>query len=160
MLRAFSPFFKGIGTMKLMLELMLLGLAILLRRNAQQPLVQAKLRDRARIVQIRTRDASVARYFVFCGGAVLSRRGTLASPDVSLVWKDAATATRVLRSADPDAVPAALAHEWLHIAGDGEVAAWFGDLVASGARPIPGCGGGKTVRGGYRSWPHGFRDRS
>ena len=68
---------------------------------------------------------------MFCGGTVLSRRGVLSSPDVSLVWKDAATATRVLRSSAPDAVPTALANQWLSIVGDGEVAAWFGDLVHS-----------------------------
>ena len=61
----------------------------------------------------------------------------LASPDVSLVWKDAAVAARVLRSSDPDALQAALADQSLSIIGDGEVAAWFGDLVRaarSGAR--------------------------
>ena len=116
--------------MKPMLELMLWGLAVLLRRHAEQPLVQAKLRDLPRAVQIRTRDQGVARYFVFLGGAALSRRGVLASPDVSLVWKDAATAVRVLRSAAPDAVQTALAREWLSIEGDGEVAAWFADLVS------------------------------
>ena len=115
--------------MKLMLELMLFGLATVLRRNSEKPLLQAKLRDRSRAVQVRTQDGSVARHFVFCGGAVLSRRGVLASPDVSLVWKDAATATRVLRSSAPDAVQTALAHEWLSIIGDAEVAAWFSELV-------------------------------
>jgi len=115
--------------MKLMLKLMLFGLAIILRRNSQKPLVQAKLRDRPRAIQVRTQDGSVTRHFVFCGGAVLSRRGVLASPDVSLVWKDAATAARVLRSSAPDAVQTALAREWLSIEGDGEVAIWFADLV-------------------------------
>ena len=117
--------------MKLTLELMLLGLAIILRRNSQEPHVQTKLRDRARAIQIRTEDGGVARYFVFCGGAVLSRRGVLAGPDVSLVWKDAATAARVLRSSAPDAIQTALAREWLSIVGDGEVANWFADLVRS-----------------------------
>ncbi|MDR2991144.1 MAG: NAD(P)-binding domain-containing protein [Burkholderiaceae bacterium] len=115
--------------MKPMLELMLFGLAVILRRNAAKPQIQEKLRARNRAVQVRTRDASVARYFVFYGGTVLSRRGVLANPDVALVWKDAATATRVLRSADPDATQTALAQGELSIEGDGESAAWFADLV-------------------------------
>jgi 3-hydroxyisobutyrate dehydrogenase-like beta-hydroxyacid dehydrogenase len=115
--------------MKLMLELILLGLATILRWNSKKPLVQAKLRDRNRAVQIRTRDGSVGRTFVFCGGAVFSRRGNLANPDASLVWKDAAVATRVLRSPDPDALPTALANESLSIIGDSEVATWFSDIV-------------------------------
>ena len=115
--------------MKLTLELMLFGLAAILRRNSNKPLVQAKLREQTRSVQIRTLDASVARYFVFCGGAVLSRRGVLANPDVSLLWKDAGKAARVMRSSAPDALPDALADGWLRITGDSEVAGWFGELV-------------------------------
>ena len=83
--------------MRLPLELLLLGLATILRRNAGKPLVKAKLADRARVVQIRTQTGDVGRYFVFCGGAVFSRRGVASSPDVSLVWKDAAVAARALR---------------------------------------------------------------
>jgi 3-hydroxyisobutyrate dehydrogenase-like beta-hydroxyacid dehydrogenase len=116
-------------SMKLMLELMLFGLAVILRRNSPQALVQTKLRERSRTIQIRTQDGGVARYFVFCGGAVLSRRGVLPNPDASLIWKDATTAVRSLRSSAADAMQTALAHEWLSIAGDGEVAVWFGDLV-------------------------------
>jgi len=115
--------------MKLPLELMLFGLATILRRNAGKPVVQAKLHDRSCAVQVRTRDGGVGRSFVFCGGAVFSQRGVLANPDVSLIWWDAAVATRALRSSDPDALQRALASEWLSIVGNGEVAAWFGDLV-------------------------------
>lgn len=115
--------------MKLMLELMLFGVATILRQNSKKPVVQAKLRDRSCAVQVRTSDGRVARYFVFCGGSVFSRRGVLASPNVSLVWRDPAIATRVLRSSDPDALQTALTHQYLSIVGDGEIAAWFGGLV-------------------------------
>jgi len=115
--------------MKLMLELMLLGLATLLRWNLRKPRVQAILGDRNRAVQIRTRDGSVGRYFVFYGGTLFSHRGILARPDTSLVWKDATVATRVLQSPDPDALSNALADETLSIVGDSEVATWFSDIV-------------------------------
>jgi 3-hydroxyisobutyrate dehydrogenase-like beta-hydroxyacid dehydrogenase len=115
--------------MNAMLEFLLFGLAIILRRSSKKPVVQAKLRDRSRAVQVRTQNNSVGRYFVFSGGAILSQRGVLANPDVSLVWRNAAVATRVMRSSDPDALENALANEWLSIVGDGEVATWFGDLV-------------------------------
>ena len=115
--------------MNAMLEILLFGLATILHRSSKKPLVQAKLRDRSRAIQVRTRDNSVGRGFLFCGGAVFSQRGVLANPDVSLVWRDAAVATRVMRSSAPDALQNALANEWLTIVGDGEVATWFGDLV-------------------------------
>lgn len=115
--------------MNAMLEILLFGLAMILRRSSKKPLVQAKLRDRSRAIQVRTRDNSVGRSFLFCGGAVFSQRGVLANPDVSLVWRDAAVATRVMRSSGPDSLQNALANEWLTITGDGEVAIWFGDLV-------------------------------
>lgn len=123
--------------MKPMLELMLFGLATILRRSSKSPLVQSKLRDRKCAVQVRTQDNGVCRSFVFCGGVVFSQRGVLASPDVSLVWKDAAAATRVLRSSDPDALQKALANEWLSIVGNGEVATWFGDLMRSTRNRTP-----------------------
>ena len=72
--------------MKLMLQTMLFGLATILRRDSKKPAVQAKLRGGSRAVQIRTADGGVARYFVFSGGAIFSRRGVLANPDASLVW--------------------------------------------------------------------------
>ncbi len=115
--------------MNAMLEIMLFGLAMIFRRSSKTPPVQSKLRDRSRAIQVRTRDNSVGRGFLFCGGAVFSRRGLLANPDVSLVWRDATVATRVMRSSAPDALQNALANDWLTIVGDGEVAIWFGDLV-------------------------------
>ena len=115
--------------MNAMLETLLFGLAVILRRSSKDPLVQAKLRDRSRAIQVRTQDNSVARGFLFCGGAIFSQRGVLANPDVSLVWRDAAVATGVMRSSAPDALQNALANEWLTIVGDSEVANWFGDLV-------------------------------
>ena len=130
--------------MALSLELMLFGLATILRRSVGKPLVKAKLADRARVVQIRTQTGNVGRYFVCGGGAVFSRRGVASSLDVSLIWKNAEVATRALRSASSDAIPGALANGSLSIVGDSAVANWFGELVrlarapsstASAARP-------------------------
>ena len=123
--------------MKLTLELILLGLATILRRNAKRPAVQAMLRDRNRVVQIKTRDDTVARSFVFGGGAIFSRRGTVPNPDVSFVWRDADTAVKRLRSADPQAIPNALADQSLMIEGNGDFAGWFADLA-------------RTARGGAK----------
>ena len=115
--------------MNAMLEILLFGLATILRRSSENPLVQTKLREGSRAIQVRTQDNRVSRSFLFCGGAVSSQRGVLANPDVSLVWRDAAVATHVMRSSAPDALQNALANGWLSIVGDGEVAIWFGDLV-------------------------------
>ena len=108
---------------------MLFALSFLLQRNSRKPVVQALLRDRNHIIQIRTLDRGVARYFVCCGGEVFSRPGELANPDVSLVWKSPAVAVRVLRDSDPDALQSALARGDVSIVGNGEVAAWFGELT-------------------------------
>lgn len=147
--------------MKPVLELMFSGLAIILRRNSTKPLIQAKLLDHNCAVQVRTQDNSVGRYFVFYGGAIFSQRGVLANPDVSLVWKDAAVATRALRSSGPDTVQNALANGWLSIVGNGEVAVWFGDLVrlvqnrkqdvAAGKPPVAVIGLGRMGSGIARS---------
>ncbi|RBP03264.1 3-hydroxyisobutyrate dehydrogenase-like beta-hydroxyacid dehydrogenase [Roseiarcus fermentans] len=125
--------------MKLTLELMLFGLAAILRREAKRPDVAAMLRDRRRVVQIKTRDDKVARSFVFAGGAVFSRRGALPTAEVSFVWRDAETAVRRLRSADPEAVANALADQSLTIVGDGDVAGWFGDLARIARRGAKGA---------------------
>ncbi len=115
--------------MRLPLELLLLGLATILRRSAEKPLVKAKLGVDARVVQIRTQDGGVGRYFVFCGGAVFSRRGVASNPDVSLVWKDATVAAGALLRGSSDAIPEALANGSLSIVGDPATAVWFGELV-------------------------------
>ena len=124
--------------MRLPLELLLLGLATILRRRAEKPLVKAKLGEDARVVQIRTQDGGVGRYFVFSGGAVFSRRGVASSPDVSLVWKDATVAAGALLRGSSDAIPEALANGSLSIVGDPATAVWFGELVRlarGGAQP-------------------------
>jgi 3-hydroxyisobutyrate dehydrogenase-like beta-hydroxyacid dehydrogenase len=123
--------------MRLLLKAMLFVLGTVLRRRSNRPLVKTRLRDRNHTVQICTADGRVGRYYVFCDGEVFSRSGMLGKPDASLVWKNAAVAVRALRSSDPDALPAALASESLQIVGNGEVAAWFGDVTRAAMGRIP-----------------------
>ncbi|MDR2736340.1 MAG: NAD(P)-dependent oxidoreductase, partial [Gracilibacteraceae bacterium] len=115
--------------MKMSLDIRLLGLALLLRRNSTKPFVRALLRHQNHTVQISTEDKKTARYYVFCGEHIFSRRGELAAPDAALVWKNSSVALSVLRSTDPDAFQSALARGDVRIVGNGDVAAWFGDLT-------------------------------
>lgn len=123
--------------MRLVLKVMLFVLGNILHRRSNRPLVKAMLREQNHTVQIRTADGSVGRYYVFCEGEVFSRSGVLGKPDASLIWKNAAVAVRALRSTDPDALSAALASESLQIAGNGEVATWFGDVVRAAMGRLP-----------------------
>ena len=88
--------------MRLPLELLLLGLATILRRNAEKPARQGQARG-STLASCRSarRIGDVGRYFVFCGGAVFSRRGVVSNPDVSLVWKNATVAAGALRNGFP-----------------------------------------------------------
>ena len=113
----------------MILELMLYGLATMLRRNARTPPMQARLRGRNCTIQVQTRDGRVGRAFVFGGGEVFSRSGISPNPDVAMVWKDAPTAVTVFRDKNPNALQTALANEWLRIDGNSELAIWFGDLA-------------------------------
>ncbi|MCL1790455.1 MAG: NAD(P)-dependent oxidoreductase [Peptococcaceae bacterium] len=115
--------------MKPSLDMMLFGLTLLLKRNAKKPAVRALLHNRTHTVEIRTADKTTSRYFVFCGKDLFSRRGQLANPDVALVWKTPSVAVDVLSSSDPDAFQSALARGDVSIAGNGDVAAWFGNLT-------------------------------
>lgn len=115
--------------MRLGLDIMLFGLAMLLKHNSKKPSIQAMLRNRSHTVQIRTLDRKTARHFVFCGKNIFSRRGELADPEVSLDWKTSSVALHILRSSDPDAFQSALARGDVRIVGNGDVAAWFGELT-------------------------------
>ena len=53
------------------------------------------------VVQIRLRDGSRARHYIFRRGSITARSGTHKSPDVDMVFKTAAVALSMMRP-DPD----------------------------------------------------------
>src|SRR6266478_5452517 len=53
------------------------------------------------VVQIRLRDGSCARHYIFHRGSITARGGTHKSPDVDMVFKTAAVALSMMRP-DPD----------------------------------------------------------
>jgi len=78
-------------------SLVLFGLAQLLKYTARRhPSFRARLREKNLVAQIRVKDDSEGRYFVFRGGKVSSRRGIYPRPDVCLTFKTARLGARLL----------------------------------------------------------------
>ncbi|MEC8427280.1 MAG: molybdopterin-dependent oxidoreductase, partial [Pseudomonadota bacterium] len=75
-------------------------LAILGRAFKYMPLMSQVFRDRLKekdgVVQIKLRDESAGRYFVFEGGKVTTRGGLHSKPDVSIIFKDAKSALALM----------------------------------------------------------------
>ena len=79
-------------------RLILFGLSLLFRYcSVRHPAFRARLRERKQIAQIRLRDGSAGRYFIFGDGRVRSKSGIHPEPDTVIAFKNAAIATRLLK---------------------------------------------------------------
>src|SRR5262245_48864708 len=63
---------------------------------AVAPSVREKAASRDAVVQIKTRDGKIGRSFEFRRGRLTCRSGVHDAPDATLVFKDAATALKLL----------------------------------------------------------------
>ncbi|MBE9640758.1 NAD(P)-binding domain-containing protein [Salipiger mangrovisoli] len=101
---------------------------------------RALLRGRTTSVRIRTADNKAGRLFVFSDGAVFSKSGASGDADVTMTWKNAATAFRAMKSGDASVMARALEVGDLQLDGDMEAAQWFRSLTQSmnGAPERPG----------------------
>jgi len=71
--------------------------ALLLKRTARKyPSFKSRLKEQNFTAQIKVMDNSVGRYFTFSDGQIISKSGLHSSPDVSMVFSDAALASRLL----------------------------------------------------------------
>ncbi len=126
----------------------LFGLEKLIRAAARRyPEFAGRLREKDLVAQVKLRDESQGRYFIFRGGRVSSGAGIHAAPDVTMTFQDAATAVRVLRPAKDrlEFVHAARNFQ-LDLDGPDELALWFADtlnmLLAAGTEYGTDVGGG------------------
>ncbi|HPL18839.1 MAG TPA: hypothetical protein PL180_19335, partial [Spirochaetota bacterium] len=68
-------------------------------------------------------------FFTFNNGGIESRRGDFPKAEISLVWKDAATAFRVMASGNNKAFMGALQDSSLKLQGDANLALAFTGVV-------------------------------
>ena len=89
------------------------------------------LSSRDAVVQIRLGDNSIARHFTFTGGEISSAAGVHPSPDMTMRFKDVATAIKLMT---PPINYADVIHAGKNfkviLEGDDEVIAWFAQLAA------------------------------
>ena len=78
-------------------SLILFGLAQMLKHSARKyPKFRERLRTRDFTAQIMARDEETGRWYTFENGRVRSGAGLHASPDITLAFKNAKTAARLL----------------------------------------------------------------
>ena len=79
----------------LRLKATLVGLAHLFRLKAKSsPTFRAHLAKRDCVVQIRLKDNSIAQYYVFEGGKVISRRGLHPNPHATMMFRTSTPPSR------------------------------------------------------------------
>ena len=88
-----------------------------------------KISEKNCTVQIKTADNTIGRYFTFNNGGVTSTGGVTANPAAAMVWKDAATAFKVLASGDDAKGMEAFQDGSLKLEGDAETALWFTEVA-------------------------------
>jgi hypothetical protein len=95
-------------------------------RNKQ---FKAKLSERNWVMQFRTADSSVGRYYHFHNGKIASGRGTHKKPDFTFIWRDAGTGCRIMMHANSRIIMKSLKNEDLKLKGKADGIAWFVRLM-------------------------------
>ncbi|HVO33061.1 MAG TPA: pyrogallol hydroxytransferase large subunit, partial [Elusimicrobiota bacterium] len=111
---------------------MLFGLSAVMRRLVRH---SSEFREFAArhdaICQVRLKDGSVGRFFIFSGGNVTSRAGIHPKPDVAISFKDAATAIRLMKLPTEYAESVHAAKNFrIVVSGDDEKIVWFSQLLS------------------------------
>ena len=116
---------------RVVLKVILLGIPLLISRTARKhPEFQRTLRQHNCVIQIKLRDESIARYFVFQNGTVKSRAGVHSNPDASVIFKDVSTALTFLK---PPLNQAEIVHAAKNFRvvtpGRSEILVWFMQMM-------------------------------
>jgi len=120
---------KMIQTAKL--KAILFALPQALRLSAKRFPVQAQtMRRHDAVIQMQTKDGRVGRNYTFSNGKIISKSGVLAEVDVRIVFKDVATAVRLLTPPidRAEAVHAAKNFYILQIGPD-HLVQWFHEMI-------------------------------
>jgi hypothetical protein len=109
---------------------MLYGLKSLMQLTAlRNKQFKAKMSERNWVMQFRTADSSVGRYYHFHDGKILSGRGTHKKPDFTFIWRDAGTGCRIMLHVSSRVIMKSLKNEDLKLKGKAEGIAWFVQLL-------------------------------
>lgn len=116
---------------KLMLRSILVALPLVIKMAAKKHrLVRDKLKSQNMVLQIRLRDGSVVRHFLFQGGTVVGRPGKHPRPDAEMVFKNVAAALALMKpSPDYAVVIDALKNFKAMAFGRDDCIVWFGQLM-------------------------------
>ena len=116
---------------RLLLKAILVSVPRIVRSTARKyPEFRNKLRQHNCTIQLRLRDSSIARHYIFENGKVRSKSGIHPSPDASVIFKDVATALTFLK---PPVNQAEIVHAAKNFRvvtpGRSEVLVWFMQLM-------------------------------
>ena len=118
---------------KVAFPIILYGVATTIRTVALAfPAFAKKLKARDAIIQIKTKDDSVGRWYAFKNGKIKTRAGIHSKPDVTLIFKDADTGVQLLTPPiNHFNFINAIKMFKLDIAGDEHVASWFTEISSA-----------------------------
>jgi len=117
---------------KTQFSVFLFGLEILIRFTAKRnPAFRKRLKEKDLIAQIRIKDNSQGRYYIFQGGKVRSKGGIHPNPDVDIFYKSADLAARLLRP-DRDQLEqiSAMKNFQIGMEGPDELTSWFMETLS------------------------------
>ena len=81
----------------LVFSIILLVIKFLLRRTGMlRPSFKDRLKEKKFTAQLNLQDNSVGRYFIFCDGKIVSKKGIHPRPDISMTFRSADIAVKLL----------------------------------------------------------------
>ncbi|PKL41234.1 MAG: hypothetical protein CVV44_00965 [Spirochaetae bacterium HGW-Spirochaetae-1] len=83
------------------------------------------LKEKNFTLVIKTADGKRGRFFTFLNGDVISKKGDDTNANVSLIWKDADSAFKIMASGNNEETMKALQNGILKLEGDAQLALWF-----------------------------------
>jgi molybdopterin guanine dinucleotide-containing S/N-oxide reductase-like protein len=116
---------------RMQFSVLLLALAKLLRKTAKtHPSFARRLKEKNFVAQIKLRDNSQGRYFIFKNGEVTSSPGIHSRPDLSMAFQTAALAARLMKPnrSHMDFIHA-LKNFQIETVGPDELAVWFSETL-------------------------------
>jgi len=132
----------------LVFAILLFGLDFLLKRAARKyPHFKNRLREKDFTAQIKLKDNSQGRYFVFRGGKISSKRGIHPNPDMTIAYRSAYLAAKLMRP-DRDQLDQinAMKNFQIGMEGPDELTMWFMEtlsfLLSSGLKYGTAAGNG------------------
>ena len=133
---------------KILFYIILLGLGKLMNVLAwKYPVFRERLKEKNLIAQIKLRDNSLGRCFIFKDGKVRSRSGIHPGPDITIIYNSASLAVRLMRPNRSQMEQInAMKNFQIGLEGPDDAASWFMDtlslMLSSGLKYGTGMGKG------------------